>query len=472
VATATAEAATAEAATRVALFEPTSTGTPVARRGELHEGAWVRVNAGAGDCLNARNRPSIDGEYNIVYTCLPDGFEGYLTGNASPGISPKGEIEPGGRWWWYLAGTGWVAEEYLTFVRDVDLSQAQRPELAGAGRIAYVRENDVWLMNADGSDQRKLLELSRSGDKDAYLSPRDLTWSPDGTMLSFNISRWADGGANGTEELHVVTVGADGSGSDRVVAGVVGAGWSPDSTRIGIVREPVVDGMGGGAEGVPAMLDVRTGGQVVFGSERFWQQRPPAFNFDGTMLLVTYSKYDNDGNGASRFLIWDIDGTELARIEHPAPTEGYYAQPRWAPNDNRIAFHASMGDRPTYEVYDVDRHAFVASAPVPKASDKIGGGCGGADMWRMDWSLRGDAILYSFSFGDTGANGVWAWDLASGEQRLVPAASSGPASPGTPTQFAFTVYGETSYIFIGDTRGGFPRILAEGASPAWSPTAR
>jgi hypothetical protein len=110
---------------------PTPTATPEIARGQLRDGAGVRVAAGAGDCLNARSQPSLDDSFTIINFCLPDGFEGYISGNPQ---------EADGRWWWYIAGAGWVAEEWLEFQRYADLRAPQQPQLSSAGRIAFVRD--------------------------------------------------------------------------------------------------------------------------------------------------------------------------------------------------------------------------------------------------------------------------------------------------------------------------------------------
>jgi hypothetical protein len=98
---------------------------PVAQHGQFHQGAWVRVVGGAGDCLNARAQPSLSAETHGVNVCLPDGFEGYV---ASTGA------EQDGHWWWMLAGAGWVAEDYLLYLRDVSLREAAA---SPGGRIAF-----------------------------------------------------------------------------------------------------------------------------------------------------------------------------------------------------------------------------------------------------------------------------------------------------------------------------------------------
>ena len=146
---------------------------------------------------------------------------------------------------------------------------------------------------------------------------------------------------------------------------------------------------------------------------------------------------------------------------------------------NQIAFHVSEYDEatqlssPRYVVYDIGVGAIIDSVDAPRASDKIGGGCGGSDMWRMDWSRDGASLLYDFSLGDTGANGIWVWEIAANAQRLVPAAQAGSPSPGGSGWFAFAtssysqVSGSSSHIFAGNDGGGAPLLLTDGSQPAW-----
>jgi Tol biopolymer transport system component len=361
-----------------------------------------------------------------------------------------------------------VAEEYLAYVREADLRKPLAPDLAGKGRIAFVRDSDIWLMDADGSGQRKIVELGARVDEDDEYGwrpyPRELTWSPDGKKLAFGMTGKGDGVSPPPEELHIVSWTEDEKVLDTVYSGLVGGGWSPDSTRIGIVRDAEYDGMGGGATGLPGVLDVRDGLQTIYRSERQHHQRPPSFSADGTMLLA--AGLAPDGTGPA-FAVWDLDGNELYSVAQPA--DGFLARPRWSPAEPKLAFHVSEDDRPSYAVTTPDG-AVLARIDAPRASDKIGGRCGGADMWRTDWSLDGRHVLFSFDIGDTGANGIWIWDVGSGEQRLVPAANAGPAAAGPDGRFAFESYSmEDSYIFIGDVGGGFPRLLTDGGSPAWTP---
>jgi hypothetical protein len=101
----------------------------------------------------------------------------------------------------------------------------------------------------------------------------------------------------------------------------------------------------------------------------------------------------------------DASGQERARIE--PPKDVYYASPVWASESNRIGFHVSEQDTPHYAVYDLAAGAIVALANVPQRNPNIGGRCGGGDMWRSAWSRDGRSMLYGYTDGLAGTNGVW-----------------------------------------------------------------
>ncbi len=442
--------------------QPTAT-PPVSSHGAFHEDAWVRVNAGAGDCLNARNAPTLQNDYVIVNICIPDGYEGAITGSAQ---------EADGHWWWHLAGLGWVAEDYLAYLRDFDARTNVATELsAAAGKVAFLRGNDIWMMRPDGSGQTLLVDnVENDPQAGTYVpGPVDLTWSPDGTRLSFNIYRSDGDGVNpGSVDLHVLTLDDSALAASQVFEGLAGGAWSPDGAHLGVVREPTPPQMGGGIEGIPAILDVTTGGQLVLGSERMYQQKAPAFNFDGSLLMVNEAIYSQDGaNNRVSIVIYTSDGADYDRIDFSSESNGY-ASPSWSPDSNRIAMHVSRDQRARYQVYDLATRTFAGNAEPPSISERIGGGCGGGDMWNTEWSTDGMRVLYSFTWGDTGANGIWSWDLRDGSQNILYAANAGAptAGPGSLILFSTNDY-PASHIFYGSSNGGFPRIITDGSSPVW-----
>src|SRR5436309_1919625 len=88
------------------------------------------------------------------------------------------------------------------------------------GRIAFDNFDDVWTIDADGTD---LIRLTHSPGPDF-----DPSWSPDGTQIAFRSER------SGEPEIWVVK--ADGSGQRRLVAGLSPA-WAPDGSHI-VVSAP------------------------------------------------------------------------------------------------------------------------------------------------------------------------------------------------------------------------------------------
>ena len=445
-----------ENATAVASYPTPTPG--ISQRGDFYTGAWVRVTTGDGDCLNARLAPSTTQEYASVSLCLPEGYEGLIVSDAQ---------EADGRWWWQLAGTGWVAEEYLRYVRDADVRAAMAPQYAAlGGHIAFVRESGaIWTMRPDGGEQREL--VPPHSDSNGYqIWPSELSWSPDGSLLSYNISNWGSTDEPPSMALHVVDL----AGNDRVVARAAGRNWSPDSARIGVIVDPAPQQMGGGWQGLPAFVDVASGEIAYYGEPSAWEgawfRDPPAYNYDGSLVMFEYNRSFDDGTYESAIFIGDGAGNEVARIEAPEGT--WDASPIWSPTDNRMGFfHSTSSEVPTSEfvVYDFATATHTARASMPETSPSAGGKCGGGDMWRAAWSRDGRHLLYGLDNRTTGNNGLWSLDAATGETRIAPAQDAFNVSAGPNGSAAF---GAAGYIFIADIGGGFPTLITDGHSPVWS----
>src|SRR5438093_13225335 len=83
------------------------------------------------------------------------------------------------------------------------------------GRIAFDNFDDVWAIDADGTD---LIRLTHCPGPDF-----DPSWSPDGTQIAFRSER------SGQPEVWVMN--ADGTGQRQLAAGLSPA-WSPDGSLI------------------------------------------------------------------------------------------------------------------------------------------------------------------------------------------------------------------------------------------------
>lgn len=176
----------------------------------LDVGDWVRVD-NAGGCLEV-----------LIEFLQPGGPSGAVPictgeGTALPIAAGPEEVE--GEDYWLLTGVGWAPEGDLTFDHTGLFPYPERPELGSEGLIAFVApDGDLWLMDADGSDQRRLA----AGPVRA--SPM---WSPDGQMIAYfsgeSLIIVNLGGEELLRDAGPFTWGATGSEQ---------AHWSPDSTMI------------------------------------------------------------------------------------------------------------------------------------------------------------------------------------------------------------------------------------------------
>jgi Tol biopolymer transport system component len=454
---------------------PIAVVTPIVEHGAFHDGAWVRVVTDDGSCLNARSGPVLTGDYVTVNDCVPDGTGGVIAGTP---------VEQDGHWWWTLAGRGWIVEDYLQYVRDFvgrgPLPRGDTLPAGAAGMIAYVRDDQIRTIDLNTGNEGAIAQLERThdplyaGDGGYIITPTDLQWSPDGTMLSYNVARQPDGLSEEGWPVDLHIMGRDGS-IVRVVEGVAGRGWSPDGTRIGVVIGAHQQGMGSGWNGVPAILDVAAGDMTRLDAEPFFQQDPPSFSHDGTLVLTSRNESitadDGTVNSVQSFVVTDLAGDIVARLTQPR--NSYYGTPQWSPAANRFAFYETVYDgtasTEAYVVYDVATRAVVARSPLPLFNLYGGGGCGGGgDMYRASWSPDGSTLYYTAMWRVAGMSGVWAWDVDTDAKRVVPAPYVvGPAA-GLEALVAFSSDG---YLFVADAVTGARTLLVKGTMPAWSASA-
>jgi TolB protein len=203
-------------------------------------------------------------------------------------------------------------------------------------RIAFTRRNDeLWLMNANGGEQRRLLAARPRSVR--YASTGSPSWAPDGNTIYFNRS------AQGPNEIcgWIYRIGADGRGLRKVTRGVTldfEPAVSPDGRRIGFITgecEPgldccyltVVDLAGRATKDLsklpPATPDI---------------QYNPSWAPDGNQIAFEGRAYDGPGS----IYVANRDGSSLRRVT----PEGLYAHdPAWSPDGEWIAFAAETMTR-------------------------------------------------------------------------------------------------------------------------------
>ena len=233
---------------------------------------------------------------------------------------------------WSMSSDG-SAQANLTNNSDVEDSLAA-PSPDGT-QIAFVRSNpdtdndEIWVMNADGSNQHLLVP------PDPNQSDENPNWSPDGTKIVF-----ARGDGDSTSQIYVAN--ADGSGTPQNLSNNsdwdADPNWSPDGTRIAFEKY-VADGDGNGQIWV-MNADGSSPHVIISGATE--NDEAPAWAPDGTQIAYQH----NDDVVKLAFgdrTIWvaNTDGSNAHQITSPdSPLEDY--EPDWQP----VGSPASSGTLP------------------------------------------------------------------------------------------------------------------------------
>lgn len=170
------------------------------------------------------------GQFALSYVSLaePDRRVKLADGFASSPV-----WSPDGRHIAYCAGSGSGSEQVI--VMNADGSNAQ-PLTVGPDRhlfvdwspdgrqLAFMRDYQLYVMNADGTEQRLLLT--------GFV--RNLAWSPDGTMIAFEGGDWLEDQEGNGGDIWIVN--SDGSDPRNLTNSPdfydAGPAWSPDSAAI------------------------------------------------------------------------------------------------------------------------------------------------------------------------------------------------------------------------------------------------
>ncbi|MBK5229122.1 MAG: PD40 domain-containing protein [Actinobacteria bacterium] len=246
---------------------------------------------------------------STLFTVKPDGTgESRLVGvdpYSSLAWSPDGsKIAFGRRGIRVLSlGTG----EVTTLCETPCRSPAWSPD---GKSLAFIRSgnlnNDLWIMDADGSEPRDLL-------KDAELAGSAPAWSPDGKLIAVILE--GDSGDGAGQRILLVDA-STGEPVREIVTEVPsfvgGLSWFPDATRITF---DVTSSSGG--DGIYVVSRDGTGLSPISScSEEGCSDRYPSVSPDGMRITFTRARCDEPGGDCSfgDIMVMSIDGTDLRSV--------------------------------------------------------------------------------------------------------------------------------------------------------------
>jgi TolB protein len=193
------------------------------------------------------------------------------------------------------------------------------PLTALSGRIVFDNHEDVWTINADGTDLTRLTHSS------AF--EFDPSWSPDGAQIAYRSERGDDS--------EIWLMNADGSGRHRLTRGLSPA-WSPDGSKIAYASPgdiPCPPGHGLRCTGVSIMNADGSGQHRVPHTDG---GEYPSWSPDGDRIV-----FNSNLTGDHVMYIVDVDGSHL--VDLSSVGEGW--QVDWSPDGRSILF-SSHRDHP------------------------------------------------------------------------------------------------------------------------------
>lgn len=201
-------------------------------------------------------------------------------------------------------------------------------QISSGGLIAFTAANQIYVMNADGSNVRLITD---GVPQMAYDYP---TFSPDGSRIAF-ISHELN-----SHQYALEIVGTDGSFWQRLISGRATLGelaWSPDGSKIAFAR-----GEDNTTNGFAFKLSCRPEIYVInIFSRRYVDLTQgaggtdPAWSPDGTR--IAFSSFRDDNN--SEIYTMSSDGNDVQRLTY---TEGGEAEPAWSPDGKQVAYAAHL----------------------------------------------------------------------------------------------------------------------------------
>jgi Tol biopolymer transport system component len=251
------------------------------------------------------------------------------------------------------------------------------PEPEPAGLLVVSDEDDLYVVEANGSGRRALVE--------APGAQFDADWSPDGTKVVYRDARE---GVNVDDEIYVVD--ADGSGGANLTrdpAGDWSPAWSPGGEEIAFASD---------REGELRIFVMAADGSGVRRVTEIWGEYP-AWSPDGERIAFASHVGGTGPTGDPDYDLFVIDAGGGGGLRRLTSGPAYDMYPTWSPDGERIAFESTRDTPEDFEppVRDRERTAdfdvFVVDAEGSGEPENLTRDLGRQQKF-PDWSPDGTWI--------------------------------------------------------------------------------
>ncbi len=244
------------------------------------------------------------------------------------------------------------------------------------GKIVFDASFNVYVINADGTGLKNLTPNLVSG-----YAP---VWSPDGKLIAFT------GSTGGLPQIFVMN--ADGSDQRQLTQDTTptGAGyptWSPDGKKIIYISNPDTSA----SEYYIINNDGSQQQQITNNSD--WKGQPSwSPNGDVIAISAILRKNINSRYSPESIYLMNISGTILRQLTGLNNSQFTMDKtPRWSPDSNQIAFNSLQGSCLGISVMNADgtnKDCILRITPRSETTPLI-------NHIDPSWSPRGDYIVFS-----------------------------------------------------------------------------
>ncbi|HET7551721.1 MAG TPA: DPP IV N-terminal domain-containing protein [Gemmatimonadaceae bacterium] len=185
---------------------------------------------------------------------------------------------------------------------------------------------DIWVMDADGSNQTRLTDAAGQNGRAA--------WSPDGSKIAYASIVDVDVGGQTTQVGEIWVMNADGSGATALTSDGAFANspsWSPDGSKI------VFQSNRDGTDQIYVMN--ADGSGITRLTNGDWGDQQPAWSPDGTKIAFQSTRDAADPNAVDvtdfEIYVMNADGGSPTRLTNNDVFDGNVA---WSANGSKLVF--------------------------------------------------------------------------------------------------------------------------------------